>query len=189
MLCEYLNLENCLSYCQESQILAVDDIQSVIDDLTGLQAHFSPSLASDCKIPDPQSHDEDGWDVYQAIEYAKSLNMIGVDVIDVSSGGSRSDVNYVVYKLYQVPFSKAVKHKAGISTGRGRDFAKGKKPTTSGWVMNRCAVELGICMEYNPVKHCHIAFLAKISNIDRQSPDYQSTKMSNWHRSISSFVV
>ncbi|KAG2200228.1 hypothetical protein INT47_009866 [Mucor saturninus] len=93
---------------------------------------------------------------------------------------------YVRDKLYQVPFSKAVKHKAGITTGvmglsivpkdaeeilrkeKANRILVGHGPT---WT-NRCAVELGIRIEYNPAKYCHIShFWAKISNMDRPSPD------------------
>ncbi|KAG2200217.1 hypothetical protein INT47_009855 [Mucor saturninus] len=122
--------------------------------------------ASDCKSPDPQSHDEEGWDVYQAIEYAKALKAIGVDVIDVSSGGNRSDVNYVVGKLYQVPFSKAVKHEAGIPTGavgliiEPKDAEEILQKDEADYILvgrehlrdpawtNRAAAELGIRIEW-----------------------------------------
>lgn len=72
---------------------------------------------TDFKNPETLGHDENGWDVYQSIEYAKALKEIGVDVIDVSSGGNLPSIKYPVGKLYQVPLSKAVKHGANISTG------------------------------------------------------------------------
>lgn len=73
--------------------------------------------ATDFKNPETLGHDENGWDVYQSIEYAKALKEIGVDVIDVSSGGNLPDVTYPVARHYQVPLSNAVKHGANIATG------------------------------------------------------------------------
>ncbi|KAG2236751.1 hypothetical protein BDF21DRAFT_390475 [Thamnidium elegans] len=72
---------------------------------------------TDFENPEILGHDETGWDVYQSIEYAKALKEIGVDVIDVSSGGNLPNVKYPVGKLYQVPLSNAIKHKANIATG------------------------------------------------------------------------
>ncbi|KAL0078141.1 hypothetical protein J3Q64DRAFT_1757332 [Phycomyces blakesleeanus] len=73
--------------------------------------------ATDYANPDSLGHDENGWDVYQSIEYAKELKKIGVDVIDVSSGGHLSNVKYPPPSLYQVPLANAVKHGANIPTG------------------------------------------------------------------------
>lgn len=104
------SLENRLRYPLE----VIQAVRNVWPQEKPLWVRFS---ASDCKHEDPLSHDEEGWDVYQSIEYAKALKAIGVDVIDVSSGGNRSDVTYKVNKLYQVPFSKAVKQGANMLTG------------------------------------------------------------------------
>jgi 2,4-dienoyl-CoA reductase-like NADH-dependent reductase (Old Yellow Enzyme family) len=72
---------------------------------------------TDFKSAETLGRDENGWDVYQAIEYAKALKEIGVDVIDVSSGGNLTDAKYPAGPLYQVPLSNAVKHQANIDTG------------------------------------------------------------------------
>jgi 2,4-dienoyl-CoA reductase-like NADH-dependent reductase (Old Yellow Enzyme family) len=48
--------------------------------------------SSDHKNVESFSKDENGWDIYQAIEYAKELKKIGVDVIDCSSGGNLTEI-------------------------------------------------------------------------------------------------
>lgn len=52
--------------------------------------------STDYKTPDSFARDPDGWDIYQAIEYAKELKKIGIDVIDCSSGANLSGVKYPV---------------------------------------------------------------------------------------------
>ncbi|KAI8149516.1 hypothetical protein BJV82DRAFT_573835 [Fennellomyces sp. T-0311] len=73
--------------------------------------------ATDFKEPNQMVHDPEGWDVYQAIEYAKKLKAVGVDVIDCSSGGNVSGVLYPIAPHYQVPFAEAVRREANIPTG------------------------------------------------------------------------
>ncbi|KAG0170552.1 hypothetical protein DFQ28_001962 [Apophysomyces sp. BC1034] len=72
--------------------------------------------STDYKSPDPMGRDEDGWDIYQAIEYSKELKKIGVDVIDCSSGGNLPHVKYPAVPMYQVQFSDAVKREVQIQT-------------------------------------------------------------------------
>ncbi|CAO3688638.1 unnamed protein product [Rhizopus stolonifer] len=72
---------------------------------------------TDFKTVDPLARDEDGWDIYQSIEFSKALKELGVDVIDVSGGGNRSDAVYPTGKLYQVSMAETIKKEAGISTG------------------------------------------------------------------------
>ncbi|KAI8149514.1 hypothetical protein BJV82DRAFT_662811 [Fennellomyces sp. T-0311] len=73
--------------------------------------------STDFKEPDQLAHDPEGWDVYQAIEYAKKLKAIGIDVIDCSSGANISGVRYPVAPHFQVPFAEAVRREADIPTG------------------------------------------------------------------------
>ncbi|CDH54394.1 xenobiotic reductase [Lichtheimia corymbifera JMRC:FSU:9682] len=72
--------------------------------------------STDFKDIDHFAHDKDGWDVYQAIEYAKELKKIGVDVIDCSAGANLSGVKYPTAPHFQVPFAEAVKRDADIPT-------------------------------------------------------------------------
>lgn len=60
---------------------------------------------------------EDGWDENQCILFAKELKKIGVDFIDVSTGGNVSKVKIPVGPGYQVPFAAKIKQEADITTG------------------------------------------------------------------------
>ncbi len=58
-----------------------------------------------------------GWDVEQSVELAKRLKDLGVDVIDVSSGGTLPTARIPLAKGYQVPFARRIREEAGILTG------------------------------------------------------------------------
>lgn len=58
-----------------------------------------------------------GWDVEQAVVLAKRLKEAGVDLIDVSSGGTLPKASIPIAPGYQVPFSRRIRHEAGILTG------------------------------------------------------------------------
>ena len=60
---------------------------------------------------------EGGWDIDQSIELAKRLRETGVDLIDVSSGGTLPRVSIPIGPGYQVPFARRIRHEAGILTG------------------------------------------------------------------------
>lgn len=57
-----------------------------------------------------------GWDVAQSIEFARRAKALGIDLIDVSSGGNVIDQQIVLGPGYQVPFSSAIRKEAGIAT-------------------------------------------------------------------------
>ena len=59
---------------------------------------------------------EGGWDLAQSIELACRLKPLGVDVIDVSSGGNLPNAKIPVGPGYQVPFAAAIRKQAGIPT-------------------------------------------------------------------------
>jgi 2,4-dienoyl-CoA reductase-like NADH-dependent reductase (Old Yellow Enzyme family) len=59
---------------------------------------------------------EGGWDLEQSIAFARELKAIGIDMIDVSSGGNAADQKIVLGPGYQVPFSAAIRREAGIPT-------------------------------------------------------------------------
>jgi 2,4-dienoyl-CoA reductase-like NADH-dependent reductase (Old Yellow Enzyme family) len=59
---------------------------------------------------------EGGWDLEQSIELARRLKPLGVDVIDVSSGGNLSHAKIPIGPGYQVPFAAAIRKHAGIPT-------------------------------------------------------------------------
>lgn len=60
---------------------------------------------------------EGGWDVDQSVELARRLAPLGVDLIDVSSGGLDPAQRIEVGPGYQVPFARRIRAEAGIATG------------------------------------------------------------------------
>ena len=60
---------------------------------------------------------EGGWDVEQSVELASQLKALGVDLIDVSTGGLLARTRIPVGPAYQVPFSARIRRDAGIATG------------------------------------------------------------------------
>jgi 2,4-dienoyl-CoA reductase-like NADH-dependent reductase (Old Yellow Enzyme family) len=60
---------------------------------------------------------EGGWDVEQSVVLCKQLKELGVDLIDVSSGGTVHDAKVPVAKGYQVPFAQRIREEVGIRTG------------------------------------------------------------------------
>lgn len=58
-----------------------------------------------------------GWDGDQSVVYAKRLKELGIDLIDVSSGGLVPKARIPVGKGYQVPLARKVRDEAGIATG------------------------------------------------------------------------
>jgi 2,4-dienoyl-CoA reductase-like NADH-dependent reductase (Old Yellow Enzyme family) len=60
---------------------------------------------------------EGGWDLEQTIELSKKLKLVGVDLIDVSSGGAVPNVKIPVGPGYQVGFAEAIRKQAQIPTG------------------------------------------------------------------------
>ncbi len=59
----------------------------------------------------------EGWDLEQSVKLCEELKKLGVDLIDVSSGGIIRGVKIPTEPLYQVPFAEEIKKQAGILTG------------------------------------------------------------------------
>lgn len=59
---------------------------------------------------------EGGWDISQAVQLCAELKKIGVDLIDVSSGGLVSNAVIPVGPGYQVRFAQEIREKTGIAT-------------------------------------------------------------------------
>jgi len=57
-----------------------------------------------------------GWTVDETLELASRLKVLGVDLMDVSSGGSAPDAKIPVGPSYQVPFSARVRKEIEIPT-------------------------------------------------------------------------
>jgi 2,4-dienoyl-CoA reductase-like NADH-dependent reductase (Old Yellow Enzyme family) len=60
---------------------------------------------------------EGGWDLAQTIVLAQQLKPLGVDLIDVSSGGAAPGVKIPLGPGYQTGFAEAIRKGAGIATG------------------------------------------------------------------------
>jgi len=60
---------------------------------------------------------EGGWDVEQSVRLAREVQPLGVDLVDVSSGGLVPHVKIPLAPGYQVPFAARVRREAGIATG------------------------------------------------------------------------
>jgi 2,4-dienoyl-CoA reductase-like NADH-dependent reductase (Old Yellow Enzyme family) len=58
-----------------------------------------------------------GWDAEQSVVLARHLKDLGVDLIDVSSGGLVPKARIPVAKGYQVPLARKIRDEAGIMTG------------------------------------------------------------------------
>ena len=60
---------------------------------------------------------EGGWDIEQSIALCRTVQALGVDLVDVSSGGLVADARIPVAPNYQVPFAARIRREAGIATG------------------------------------------------------------------------
>jgi 2,4-dienoyl-CoA reductase-like NADH-dependent reductase (Old Yellow Enzyme family) len=58
-----------------------------------------------------------GWDIEQSVELAKQLKAVGVDLIDVSTGGTLPKAHIPVARGFQVPFARRIREEADIRTG------------------------------------------------------------------------
>jgi 2,4-dienoyl-CoA reductase-like NADH-dependent reductase (Old Yellow Enzyme family) len=58
-----------------------------------------------------------GWDLEQSVQLAREVKPLGVDLIDVSSGGLLPHVKIPTGPEYQVPFAAQIRHQADIATG------------------------------------------------------------------------
>lgn len=60
---------------------------------------------------------EGGWDVDQSIQLAQAVEKLGIDFIDVSSGGLRPDQQIELGPGYQMPFAAHIKASVAIPVG------------------------------------------------------------------------
>lgn len=60
---------------------------------------------------------EGGWDIEQSIALCRELKALGVDLIDVSSGGATPDAKIPVSRGYQIPLARRIREEAKIRTG------------------------------------------------------------------------
>ncbi len=60
---------------------------------------------------------EGGWDVDQSVELCRGLRDLGVDLVDVSSGGLVPGVQVPTGPGYQAGFAERIRREAGVATG------------------------------------------------------------------------
>ncbi|MNO80150.1 NADPH dehydrogenase [compost metagenome] len=60
---------------------------------------------------------EDGWNPDETVELARRLKALGVDLIDVSSGGTSVNAEIPTGPGYQTRFAERVRKESGIATG------------------------------------------------------------------------
>jgi 2,4-dienoyl-CoA reductase-like NADH-dependent reductase (Old Yellow Enzyme family) len=60
---------------------------------------------------------ENGWDLDQSVEFCAHLRDLGVDLIDVSTGGNVAEARIPVAPGYQVEFAREIRRRSGIPTG------------------------------------------------------------------------
>jgi 2,4-dienoyl-CoA reductase-like NADH-dependent reductase (Old Yellow Enzyme family) len=60
---------------------------------------------------------EGGWDIEQSVQLARAVKPLGVDLVDVSSGGVVPHVKIPVAPGYQVPFAARIRREADVATG------------------------------------------------------------------------
>jgi 2,4-dienoyl-CoA reductase-like NADH-dependent reductase (Old Yellow Enzyme family) len=60
---------------------------------------------------------EGGWDIDESVELSKMLKALGVDLIDVSSGGTVPNAKIPAGPGFQTPFAARIRKEAGILTG------------------------------------------------------------------------
>ena len=60
---------------------------------------------------------EGGWDVDQAVELARQVKPLGVDLLDCSSGGTAPKAVIPMGPGYQTPFAERIRREVGIPTG------------------------------------------------------------------------
>ena len=93
---------------------------------------------------------EGGWNIDDSISLVRELKLIGVDLIDVSSGGLMHGAKVPAAPGYQVPFSESIKKQTGILTsavGLITDAHQAEEIITSG---KADAVMLARAMLRNP---------------------------------------
>lgn len=58
-----------------------------------------------------------GWDIDQSVDVSRVAASLGVDLVDVSSGGLDSRQEIATGPGYQVPFAARIRREAGVATG------------------------------------------------------------------------
>jgi 2,4-dienoyl-CoA reductase-like NADH-dependent reductase (Old Yellow Enzyme family) len=85
----------------------------IVKEVRGIWPDELPLLV---RISSTDWHPE-GWTIEESVKLSSILKTLGVDLIDVSSGGIAPGIKIPVGPGYQVPFADQVKRETGILTG------------------------------------------------------------------------
>ncbi|MET0475944.1 MAG: NADH:flavin oxidoreductase/NADH oxidase [Mycobacterium sp.] len=97
-------------------------LRFAIDVVTAVRSHWPDELPLFFRVSatdwlgDDTDDPRPGWTVDDTVELAARLKALGVDLMDVSSGGSAPDAKIPVGPGYQVPFAARVRKEAEIPT-------------------------------------------------------------------------
>lgn len=91
-------------------------IRLCLEVVTAVRAAWPANLPVFVRISSTDWKDG-GWDIEQSVELAKRLRMLGVDLVDCSSGGTVPDAVIPIGPGYQVPFAERIRRDASIATG------------------------------------------------------------------------
>lgn len=70
---------------------------------------------------------EGGWDLAQSVSFCRELKKLGIDLIDVSSGGMVPHAKIPVGPGFQVPFAKSIREESQIPCGAVGLITKAKQ--------------------------------------------------------------
>ena len=70
---------------------------------------------------------EEGWDLEQSVSFCRELKNLGIDFIDVSTGGNAHNAKIPLSPGYQVRFAAEIKKQVGIPTGAVGLITKAKQ--------------------------------------------------------------
>lgn len=124
-------------------------IRLLVEIATGIRAKISDRIPLFVRIS-ATDWMEDGWDVTESSELAKILRSVGVDLVDVSSGGLVHNSKLVTGPGYQVPFARAIKDASGILTSAVGQITEARQAEEIIARGDADAVMLGRAMLRNP---------------------------------------
>jgi len=90
-------------------------IRFMLETIIGIQTVWPKELPLTTRISGTD-WTEGGWSVDESVELAKILRVMGVDLIDCSSGGNVGDAKVPLGPGYQVPISEILRKEASIAT-------------------------------------------------------------------------
>ncbi len=91
-------------------------VRLTLDVVQAVRREMGPSLPLFLRIS-ASDWTEGGWTIGDSVELARRVKPLGVDLIDVSSGGNVAGARIPVAPGYQVAFAERIHREAGLLTG------------------------------------------------------------------------